>query len=274
MGRLVGNLTDTTNSEAAMDDRLYVERAWQSYLDRDAAADSTVPPLPDSQVDLAPFTRDIIPGERGKVWMGRAKDLVDHFAGIEPEFRGTPRIAHLTACTIVYLRRDPGSATARALFWRLLTECGPVLTEVLNSRWLTSICDTVIDIADRDVDRAAALVGTLFINTLKLAETERRLYLPQRPWPPQTRLRAGGEIYDGVQPVYTVTHGDLDNLFDRIARGLQIDSPVVPIVQQLIYRAIEGDNVVNRIISLKGQEKRPLAPQDTLEALSKIMRGV
>lgn len=274
MGWVVRNQTNATKGEAAMDDKLYVQRAWGGYLDRGAASDSAVPPLPDSQVDLAPFTRDIIPGERGKVWMGRAKDLVDHFAAIEPEFRGAPRVAHLTACTIVSLRRDPGSAMARALFWRLLTECGPVLTEVLNSRWLTSICDTVIDIADRDVDRAAALVGTLFISTLKLAETERRLYLPQRPWPPRTRLRAGGEIYDGVQPVYTVTHGDLDNLFNRVERGLQIDSPVAPIVQQLVYRAIEGDNVVNRIVSLKGQEKRPLAPKDALEALARIMRGL
>ena len=256
---------------AAASDRAYVERAWQSYFDSATPTEPGGLPLPDPDVDLGPFLRDIIKGTPQKPWTARKRDLAEHFALLEGEFHGAPRAAHLLACTIVCLRRDAESPAARRLFWRILNEIGPELSEVLNSRWLTSICDTVVDIAENDLDRTAALMGTLFINTLKIAETERRLYLPARPWPPQTRLRPGGAIYDGVQTIYTVTPGDVTNLLDRIERGLRIPSPVTPVIAQLIHRAIEGDTCVNRIISLTGQPKRPLAPADALSALKDIM---
>ena len=256
---------------AATNNRAYVARVWPRDVDPQAGAGAEMP-LPDPEVDLGPFLRDIIPGTPQTPWMGRSPNLAAHFAGIEGEFRGSPRIAHVLACTIVCLRRDAENPAARRIFWRILTEIGPDVAAVLNSRWLTSICDTVVDIAESDLDRAAALMGTLFINTLKIAETERRLYLPDRPWPPRTRLRSGGQIYDGVRTIYTVTTGDMTGLLDRIERGLQIDTPLRPILTELIHRAIEGDNCMSRMVSLTGQPKRPLAPAAALAALREIMQ--
>ncbi|MBA4490090.1 hypothetical protein [Paracoccus sp. S1E-3] len=261
---------DHPDPSASSRDRAAVARSWRRYFDPQPG-DAAELPLPDPEVDLGPFLRDIIPGTAQRPWMGRNRDLAAHFAGIEVEFLGSPRIAHVLACTIVCLRRDAENPVARRIFWRILTEMGPEVAVMLNSRWLTSICDTVVDIAENDLDRAAALMGTLFINTLKIAETERRLYLPARPWPPQTRLRSGGHIYDGVQTIYTVTPGDVAGLLDRIERGLQLDTPLRPVLIELIHRAIEGDNCVNRIISLTGQPKRPLAPAEALAAVKKIM---
>lgn len=253
-------------------DRAYVEREWRGHCDPAGPADPARPPLPAADVDLAPFLRDIIPGERGQPWTGRSPDLADHFRRIEPEFRESPRIAHLTACAIVCLRRNSHQPEALTLFRRILAEAGPEVAKTLSSRWLASVCDTVVDTSDSDLDRAVALTGTIFISTVKIAETELRLYRPQRPWPPATRLRHGGEIYDGVQTLWTVGRGDVDNMFLRIERGLRIASPVTPVVEQMIHRALESDTFLNRIIGTTGRARLPIAPKDKLEALKRILR--
>ena len=145
---------------------------------------------------------------------------------------------------------------------------------MLNSRWLVSICDTVIDIGEHDLDRSLALTGTLFVTTVKMAETELRLYRPARAWPPQTRLAHGGEIYDGIITFWTGTRGDLDNLLARIERGLRLPSVMVPIVEQLVLRAFEGGTFVSRMATLSGTAQLPLAPADRVAALRETLRGL
>ena len=78
---------------AATSDRAYVARVWPRDVDPQAGAGAEMP-LPDPEVDLGPFLRDIIPGTPQTPWMGRSPNLAAHFAGIEGELRGSPRIAH------------------------------------------------------------------------------------------------------------------------------------------------------------------------------------
>lgn len=156
----------------------------------------------------------------------------------------------------------------------MLSEEGSEVALALNSRWLTSICDTVVDTADNDTDRAAGLIGVIFVNTIKMGETDLRLYRPARDWPPTARMRHGGEIYDGVQTLWTGTRGDVDNIFMRIERGLEINSSVKPVLEQLIFRAIEGDNFVGRIIGLTGRPQLPIVPPRRLARLARVMKGL
>lgn len=252
----------------ATDDLASIHAAWPGYFGDAPNA------LPAPDTDLAPFLRDIIPGLAEAPWTGRAAVLSDHFRRIEPEFRTRPRIAHLMACVITCLRRDPANAVACALFGRMTAETGPQIASALNSRWLVSVCDTIIDTSNDDTDRALALAGTMFVAALKIAETELRLYRPARPWPPKTRLRHGGEIYDGVQTLWTEGAGDVENLFTRIERGLRVASPAAPFVRELVDRAIEGNTAINRIIGTTGQKRLPIAPAEKIAALKEIMRGL
>jgi len=62
--------------------------------------------LPSDDVDLTPFAQDIVSGIPKSTWPGRSKNLVEHFQKLLPECIGQSRIAHLTACCIVTIRRS------------------------------------------------------------------------------------------------------------------------------------------------------------------------
>ena len=95
---------------------------------------------------------------------------------------------------------------------------------------------------------------------------------PEMPY--QKRLRPGGKIYDDVQSLWTEGMGDVENIFDRIDRGLTVRSSVTPVLKQLISRAVEGSTFINRIISTTGQKRLPMAPEETLKQLRDIMRSL
>lgn len=149
---------------------------WPAYFaPREQAGQSISSSLPSPDVDLAILAEAVVPGIPEKGWTQRKRDLRDHFQHLEPEFAGKPRICHLLACTIVVLRRDAQNPVATRLFRRIVREHAEIATH-LNSRWLTSVCDTLVDVADNDLDRVLGLTGTLFSNSMKLIETEIRLF--------------------------------------------------------------------------------------------------
>lgn len=229
-------------------------------------------PAPDAALD--PFFAEIVPGEPGPPWPSRAKHLKTHFRKIEAEFRGRPRAAHLTACTIARLRRAPEDAEARALFLRLAVERAEDLSPLLNSRWLVSVCDTVVDVSPVEADRSLAFAGSLFVYALKIAETELRLYRPPAPWPPRKRLKHGGEIYDGVNTLWNEGPGDVEAMMTRIDRALEAQSPMRHHVLQIIDRAIEHSTTINRIFSLTGRARLPMAAPEKVREIARLLARI
>lgn len=247
-----------------------VSAAWPGlFTDRTGA-----PLLPDPRTDLAPFFAAIVPGKPGPPWPSRDRDIRQHFRKIEVEFRGGPRIVHLTACTIVRLRRAPEDGAALALFRRLTTEHSEALSALLNSRWLVSVCDTVVDTSEIEADRSLAFAGALFVYALKIAETELRLYRPPADWPPRKRLKHGGEIYDGINTLWNEGPGDVGNMLSRIERALAAQSPMRHFVQQIVDRALEHDTTINRILGLTGQPRLPMAAPEKVRALRRLLAEI
>ena len=74
---------------------------WPALFD--ARARGPAASLPARDADLGPFARAVVPGPAGPTWPGRARNLGKHFRGLEPEFAGRSRIAHLMACSICLL---------------------------------------------------------------------------------------------------------------------------------------------------------------------------
>ncbi|MFI0397118.1 hypothetical protein [Paracoccus jiaweipingae] len=218
--------------------------------------------LPQADVDLSVFARDIIPGDPAPTWAGRTRNLISHFRALEPEFAARPRLGHLLACTIVVLRRDPQQPQAQALFHRITAEHGADAAQGINLRWLASVCDTLMDIGTTPEDRALAMTGSVTANLVKLAETERRVFAPRIPWPPQASFRQGGPLFDGMIS-YWIGKGEMiDNLLNRIERVTTTDSPAAPFVIEVFNRLFENDTTLSRLYGLQGRNAPGRAPRD------------
>lgn len=243
--------------------------AWPQYFFPGQGNDGDS--LPDADIDLSAFLELPIPGPGTELWTRRLKNPIRHFKHLEPEFGGRSRLAHLLACTIVIIRRNSEDENARKLFWRIVNEYGQQVSEQLDSRWLTSVCDTVVDIAEKDIDRVLGLTGTLFSNTIKLTETYTRVFLPPVPWPPKKQYHSGGKLYDGII-AFWIQQGDaIGNLLDRIDVTLSVDSPVAPFVREIITHVIEHDNNLSRIMGIAGTKPRRIVKPEQRKKLKKFL---
>lgn len=225
--------------------------------------------LPDLECALQPFMDALVTADPGGSWAGRKPDLTEHFLHLEPEFHGRPRLAHLLACVIVVLRRDPADMAALRLFGRIVSEFGQDLPSHLNLRWLTSVCDTFMDVSEDRTDQATALAGSLLANTIKIAETERRLFHPPQPDVPLYRFSRGGALFDGVI-TFWVGKGDMTtNLLSRAAATLDQGGRAAPFTAEIIARTLEERTVWQRMMKLHGTTGPEMAPPEMIEALRK-----
>lgn len=221
----------------------------------------------------------LLPGPQAKGWPGRERDLAAHLDRLRPEFGQRSAAAHLLASVIVVLRRDPGDTHAQALFTRLTTELGDRLAPEISLRWLISVCDTVADLpASALAERALAMMGAGLANLVKLAETERRIYYPPRPWPPVGRFDIGHEMFDGLK-AYWPERGDMvSNLLDRLAGVLDDPEaarlPVTPFVVEILLRLTSAETVIGRFEALRGQARLPQVSDDLRRRLASLMSKI
>lgn len=252
-----------------------LRRAWPAYF---VAAPHDDAPLfrflPRADADLRPLLDSIVPGPEGPTWTGRLRSPLAHFRALEPEFGTRPRIGHLLACVVVALRREPQNRRALRLFRRITAQHGAEAAAAMNLRWLTAVCDSFVDSGATPLDRALGMTGTLLSNTLKLAETERRMFHPRRPWPPKAAVRRVGHMYDGVIG-YWVGRGDMiENLLDRVERALQVDSPAVPFLSEVLERSFAENTVLRRMLEVQDGRRFPLVPEERLAAIREAMEGL
>jgi len=248
---------------------------WPAYFDGDLPEDAPLSrTLPVRGTPLEPFAEAVIPGPAGSTWAGRHRKPINHFRALEPEFGGSTRLAHLLACCIVLLRRDPENGRARHLFQRITTRQGASVAPAMNLRWLTSVCDTFMDTAESPLDRSLGMTGTLLANTIKIAETERRMFSPPRPWPPKATFIRGGHLFDGVI-AYWVGNGDMiENMLDRVLRTLPPESPATPFVHEVIKRCFAQDTTLGRIQALQDGRTFTLASDAQIAAARRAMRDL
>jgi hypothetical protein len=225
--------------------------------------------LPYANCDLAPFMAARVEASPAGTWAGRKHDLTEHFQHLEHEFSGRPRLAHLLACCIVVLRRDQSDQAGRHLFERIVREFGGDLAGHLNLRWLTSVCDTFMDVSQNPVDRTTALAGSLLANTVKLSETERLLFHPPQPDVPLYRFSKGGPLFDGVISFWVGKGDMITNLLARAAATLEEASAAAPFTGEIIARVLEERTVWQRMMMLQGSQGPEMAPPDFIEQLRK-----
>lgn len=263
-------MSDAPGPMVAPEDEDALRALWPGLF---AAKATLVRALPAADIDLAPLLAMTIPGPAGPTWPKRHRNPPDHFRALEPEFGTRPRLTHLMACLIVALRRAPGPGTAWTLFHRIAAEHGEAVAEAMNTRWLTSVCDTFCDMGD-PLERMTGLTGTLSANLVKLAETERRMFYPPRPWPPGNRLMQTGKLFDGVIS-YWVTGGDMvDNMLGRADAVLSDRNPATPFLAEILARLAFHDTFLQRLMQLNDGREIPLASPEQVRAAKRAMRDL
>jgi hypothetical protein len=200
-------------------------------------------------LDLDRLRHEIVAGRTYAPSFGAKRDLQEHFAMLEAEFVGQIRLKLVHAQLIVLIRRQQQPAILWDHFCRLWSDHGDLLLEVLDSRWLVSACDTICDFSPDPAERQVAILCVLFVNTLKLAETERLITEPSAP--DINRIVGRTPLHDGLT-AFMCGRGDMgNNLLQRIDRTVTPDSRVGRIGRELISRALAADTVFTRLAAFQ-----------------------
>lgn len=178
--------------------------------------------------------------------VGRQPKVEDHLAMLAREFSGRPALLFYHAGLTVLIRRGLMVDYAPAAFMDLWRRERDFLLARLDSRWLVSTCDTLLDIADDPAEIGFAAAATLMVNTVRLYETERRvLGSAEAAWPAE-RYRQR-ELFDGLTE-FGIGHGDMVfNLKQRIARAARSPTVSAAILGELFQRMRANDTVFSRL---------------------------
>lgn len=228
--------------------RKSVYTEWPAFFETSSPPrDRTMRSLPPDDVNLNLFKNARATGKAGPTWMARRKNLAEHFRLLQPEFSGKSRLALLLACCIVTIRRTSGRGPGLHLFHRITKEHGKSVSKELNARWLVSVCDTFADHGENSTQRAIAMSGTILVNSVKLFETELKVFYPPRPWPPSTRFRDSPSLFDGLTPFWLEGGDMVTNLFARLEKICELDPVAGQFTKEALQRMLHNDTTFKRI---------------------------
>ncbi|MCR4265861.1 polysaccharide pyruvyl transferase family protein [Nitratireductor sp. ZSWI3] len=181
---------------------------------------------------------------------GRSKDLSVHILSIRNEFVGAPELCLYHAILVVLIRRNINLEENVLRFRDLWDREGAFLCERLDSRWLVSACDTIIDHGRDTGERALAMSATLFTNTVKLYETERWATAAAADAAPYREISERVPLHDGLS-AFAIGRGDMiKNLEHRLLSFADEDSAAFLILRELFSRAGRFDTVFRRFASV------------------------
>lgn len=205
---------------------------------------------PSSELDVERLkTQTIRLGEKSYSF-GLKPDLTEHLSMLEREFSGQTQLEFFHAATTVFIRRGLNLEKTTKNFKLLWQNEGAFLCENLDTRWLVSACDTIIDIYDDPAEILMAFAGTLFMNTIKLYETERAAHNYDTSATKADYRGGRVPLFDGMS-AYMPFNGDMiENLLNRVKNAEQ-DSIAAQILDELIKRAHRHDTVFRRFQTLR-----------------------
>jgi hypothetical protein len=219
----------------------------------------------DGHVEFSPYRIALIANRPRQTPFGRKPDLLLQLEMLADGFSGQSLILLLHAALIVALRRAINLEVNRTRFLHLWETQADFLLECLDSRWLVSACDTFAQVLPQSSDARLAIMGSLFVNTIKLYESERlfvaesssnSLSVPSR-WLQSTMV----DLSDGLTS-FLPDRGDMVlNLIARLDATLLSDSVITLIIRELLSRALKYDSVFSRLHSICRFQWRAALPR-------------
>ncbi len=177
----------------------------------------------------------------------RIRDTDEHINALKKEFSGKSYLEFFHAATITFIRRRLNLRHCLSNFKKIWNKESEFMCSRLDSRWLVSACDTIIDHFKEKDEVATALAGTLFMNTIKLYETERLVQQKVREFDEIFQTVDRVPLFDGMS-AYIV--GYEDGMFRKLViRTLTHSNSRIasPILKELIKRANTHDTVFKRL---------------------------
>lgn len=206
-------------------------------------------------LDYELLKKNMIPGDSRKLVIGKAQKIEDHLANLYVEFAMKSELEFFHSYLIVHIRRNIQPEWCIEQFNNLWHYEHQYLCKQLATRWLVSACDTMIDFPASVNNQLTAITASLFLNTIKLYETE-NLMLEDKRYTKNAPLPSEHELFDSVT-AFAVGKGDMiKNLMTRIVKVEHSNIVAFKILLELLRRTIhELDTVYFRML------KRHIAPQ-------------
>jgi hypothetical protein len=195
----------------------------------------------------------VIPGNSPRVAFGTQDEIGDHLNMVRQELVGRTELEFVHCAVIVLLRRGISPRASWQRFNELWGSEGEFLLGALNARWLVSACDTIIDYSPDLTERALALAGSLFVNTIRLYETELWMKsVNERPYVKQPQ--PGQRLFQGLTPFMAGSGDMVRNLKLRLGATCAEGGLPGAILRELFRRMVAEDTVYRRFLGVHAVE--------------------
>jgi hypothetical protein len=203
------------------------------------------------QTPVSELVQQTVQGVSAVPSYGLKPDLYEHACMLRDEFIGKRAILLYHALLNVRLRRQIELPDTISRFRNVWLECRPILLSELDSRWLISACDSMIDHFEEPEERLVALAAVLMMNTIKLYETERLAcgqYQSQITLDkPALQWQGRHELFNGVS-AFAIGQGDMvKNMLKRVDLVLDLSTFASPILAEITRRINRYDTVYKRL---------------------------
>jgi len=212
--------------------------------------------LAKSPKNLASLKTTLVLGDEAIQTRGSEKTLERHLHNLRNEFVGQSELVFHHAKLIVLIRREYRTRQTFGEFKELWNEHADFLCQHLNIRWLISACDTF---ADHDPDFAIsnlALATSMFVNTIKIYESERFITDTQGSVVQEDRVQLLQTelvpLFEGLSCFTVGTDDTLRNMRWRLDRAFA--SHPVGLILKTIYDRIQTNDTAFR--RFKSQHRR------------------
>lgn len=169
--------------------------------------------------------------------------------------------SHEIVAIIRDIRRSRNLEINILAFHDLVDKRGDAVLSELSVRWLVSICDTLADHGN-EIERRNALLVSMFINTLRMAEAVSAISGPFQPQRICEVKNSRVEFFDGVM-MFDIDRQDVYlNLCKRTVRALQETPFLLALWNEILGRIHKKDNAITRFRALSDMPERyfPLDP--------------
>lgn len=202
-------------------------------------------------IDFDVFKKRYILSETFEASRGRKEVFEAHIEMLEKEFSQRTLLEFYCVWLIVKIRRKIDLESSVESFFLLWEHEKDFLTQHLSSRWLVSVCDTYIDYTNSKDELGYAFGSVLLMNTIKLYETEQKMYQWKIVPHDIVLVRPKIQLFDGMT-AYSAKGGDMiANMMQRVEEKMSQEIVTASIYKELIQRCTKMDTVFSRMIKYK-----------------------
>lgn len=197
---------------------------------------------------------ELIEGIPPRKNLNRMPNVEQNIEAVKSEFVGKPMVCHELVKHIIYLRREIDTKVNTELFFDLWENYHDTLLKELDTRWLLSVVDTVIDVGD-DLESAVAMNISQCINQCNIHTSLLINCVDGRLDANKLQRELKVPTWDGMITI-DVPNGDMvHNMMIRMDKTISREPWLNDIWTEIKSRLRTADNLPLNIISKFSRQK-------------------